>query len=481
MLKIHQHFLLNILSLFAGVLIVASVIGYMTYKSIVIEDYRLRLVQEINLLELQLSSVEDINRFVREVRKRTGLRMTMIETDGTVFADSDYDAVKMENHAKRPEVVAASESEYGWVLRFSQTVQEDLLYVAKQVRFHDKKVTLRLAIDFQQMLERFWGIMANMLMVFAFFAAFALVITFRMSRHMRSDVAQIAGYLEAIGEKKYKSVLKIRYYGEFLQIAILLKNLVKRLKQHEKQRRKHTAKLRMINQQRTDFLSALSHEFKNPIAAIIGYAGTLIEDPDIEPKIRQRFLGKILSNADKMTGMLDRMSFSVKLENNDLQLHQDGFDLKGVCEDSVANLSKKYPSRTILCRADSTPIFADKAFIEVALTNLIDNALKYSDEKVEVVLHDDRLSVRDYGLGIAPKELENITSKYYRVNKNTWDNSMGLGLSIVVFILKQHRTRLDIESILGEGSVFSFDVSPMRLCDIEQRPKTEDKVPDGEA
>lgn len=76
----------------------------------------------------------------------------------------------------------------------------------------------------------------------------------------------------------------------------MLKNLAKKLRYNrDKQKRKHTAKLRLINKQQNDILSAISHEFKNPIAAIMGYAETLHDDIHLDPKIRQKFLDKILS------------------------------------------------------------------------------------------------------------------------------------------------------------------------------------------
>ncbi len=81
----------------------------------------------------------------------------------------------------------------------------------------------------------------------------------------------------------------------------------------------------------------------------------------------------------------------------------------------------------------------------------------------EVFVEDlpERLAVMDKGMGIAPKELEQITNKFYRVQKNSWDNSMGLGLAIVSYILKLHHSKLNIKSEVGVGSTFSFDIQPL--------------------
>jgi signal transduction histidine kinase len=91
------------------------------------------------------------------------------------------------------------------------------------------------------------------------------------------------------------------------------------------------------------------------------------------------------------------------------------------------------------------------------LKNLIENALKYSKEDVEVILERNcRLLVRDKGVGISQADIEKVTKKFYRSGTHNWDNSMGLGLSIVKTILRLHGASLDIQSKLHEGSTFSF-------------------------
>jgi signal transduction histidine kinase len=236
---------------------------------------------------------------------------------------------------------------------------------------------------------------------------------------------------------------------------------VKKLSNREKQKRKYTAKLRLMNKQRNDILSSISHEFKNPIASIIGYSQTLQEDPDVNIKIREKFLAKIISNGEKISKMLDRLALSVKLDNNDLNINKSEFDLKMLCEEVVVNLKSKYKDREIILNAEETVIYADKTMIELVLINLIDNALKYSNAAVYVILKGDVLSVKDKGIGIKAEHIDLVTSKFYRVEKNSWDNSMGIGLSMVSYILKVHDSLLEINSEFAKGSVFGFSLENM--------------------
>ena len=461
MLKIHQLFFLNVLGLFSAALVIASIISFFTLKSMIIEDGKSDLIRSIKILESQVTNSSDLDRFASDTAQKTGYRVTLIDENGVVVAESNADKRTMENHLGRIEVMQAMSEPYGITIRYSKTVQTDFIYVAKKIKKSGHTVYFRLSMGLEGVMDHFYGLWLKLFGVFAVLMAVALAIAYNISKKARHDISQITRYLDEISAKNYKAVLKPEYFREFLQISLLLKNLVKKLHNRDKQKRKHTAKLRLINKQQNDVLSAISHEFKNPIAAIMGYAETLHDDLNLDPKIREKFLGKILGNTHKITLMLDRLALSVKLENNDLSIKPALFDLSDVCTDTVSVLQGKYPYRKIIYHGISKNVYADKTMIELVLTNLIDNALKYSEEEVTITLDEHTLSITDKGIGIAPVELEKITSKFYRVQKNHWDNSMGLGLSIVSYILKLHDTVLKIESTLGIGSTFSFNLDQM--------------------
>ena len=160
--------------------------------------------------------------------------------------------------------------------------------------------------------------------------------------------------------------------------------------------------------------------------------------------------------------MIDRLSLSIKLENEDLKIKKTSFELAELTQDVIMNLGKKYKDRQIHFSGEKYKLEADKTMIETVVINLIDNAMKYSQEDVTVSIMDNKLMVIDKGLGIAEVEIDKITSKFYRIEKNTWDNSMGLGLAIVTYVLKLHDSTLIIESKEGEGSIFAFDLLSMK-------------------
>ena len=424
----------------------------------IIEDGKERLIQSIELLQPQIVASDNLDSLAHSISQKSHLRTTIVAEDGVVIAESDTDKKTMENHSNRVEIMEAMQKPYGITIRYSKTLKTDFVYVAKKVSTTKGTLYFRLSMSLKSVMDHFYALWIKLFIAFSILLAIALVIAYNISKKAHYDILQITHYLDQISAKNYRAVLKPEHFREFLQISIMLKNLVKKLHNRDKQKRKHTAKLRLINKQQNDILSAISHEFKNPIAAIMGYAETLHDDLNIDPKIREKFLDKILANTHRVTLMLDRLALSVKLENNDLSIKPSSFDLSEVCVESISILQAKYPSRAIRYNGLSKPVYADKTMVELVATNLIDNALKYSEEEVSVTLTENNLSITDKGIGIAPAELDKITSKFYRVQKNRWDNSMGLGLSIVSYILKLHETTLDIKSTLGIGSTFSFSL-----------------------
>ena len=361
MLKIHQLFFLNTLSLFIGTLAIASFIGYYSLKEMIINDHMDHLKKTIDLASSKYSQSNTPDNYVNAVHNQTDYRATIFDTNGTVLAESNIDKRSVDSTLNRKEIMNAATEPYGIDVRHSAVFNEDYIFVAKQIAFHGDIVILRLGVPLRSIMGYFYELWVKLAASFALFIAIALVISYKISKKAEYDIAQITHYLHEISAKNYMAVLKPEHFREFLQITLLLKNLVKKLRNRDKQKRKYTARLRLINKQQNDILSAISHEFKNPVAAIVGYTETLEEDPNLNLAIREKFLGKIHSNALKISHMLDRLALSVKLENNDFSIKASKFDLDILCRDVTSTLQGKYPLRSILyegycqrsrCRSD---------------------------------------------------------------------------------------------------------------------------------
>jgi len=296
-----------------------------------------------------------------------------------------------------------------------------------------------------------------------FFGAYLLIIALLVAIAY-DKIIQIQHHLDKINtyleDAKYNKTLEENQYisKEFALIDRNLGWVIKNAKKREDDKQKYNAKLKLKNRQRSDMLSAIAHEFRNPISAIIGYAQTLQEDDSIAEPIRHKFLSRIYTNGGKIESLLSRLILWNKFESGDTKLKLSSFDLGRLLGEIEIDLEEKYKDREILLTGESRIINADRDLIGIVLRNLIENALKYSQDQVEVTLTPQKVIIQDYGVGIASHDINKVTKKFFRSGTHSWDNSMGLGLSIVKSILLLHGSDLELSSKLGIGSKFEFKI-----------------------
>lgn len=225
----------------------------------------------------------------------------------------------------------------------------------------------------------------------------------------------------------------------------------------ERNAQKNSKKLRLKYLQSSSIISALSHEFKNPLAVISGYCNTIIESKDtLSEEQKIRFLGKIYTQSHRLNDLLNRINLAVRLENELIKIQPNSFNLKPLIEEIISHLAPCYPHKEVVTDLRDTLFFADKALIERVVSNLIENALKYCKNRIKVVLKKNKFKVIDDGEGIEEKQIALITKKFYRIEKKHQENSLGIGLFIVKYILKLHHSELKIKSRKAKGSTFSF-------------------------
>lgn len=456
MLKLHQHFTGALLTLSLSTLLFSGLITYFAIKNSNIEKYQKELESNIEIIKLQLPMIENWHTFAINIKEKTGRRVTLIDSDGLVLAESDYAENEMNNHLSREEIIKAQRENFGSAIRYSETLKSNFLYVAHRFEMEEKNLFLRLSLNLDGIMQNFYDLWIKVALIFSITIFFGLYVAYVLSKKIRREIDNIIINLQQIADKDYKISLSSHFSLEFFEIANFLKKLAIKLEKRAKQKRKYTAKIKLISQQRSDVISAISHEFKNPIASIMGYAQTLLDDGDANAQIRKRFLGKIIHNGQKISGMIDRLTLTTKFENGDFSAQNSQFDVGKLTHEVVQSFREKNAGRIILCNAEEHTITADKTMIEIVLSNLIDNALKYSQDTIDVSIEENTLHVKDEGIGIKEEDIEKVTHKFYRSNTHSWDNSMGLGLALVSYILKLHNTNLEIQSTYGAGSDFSF-------------------------
>lgn len=222
---------------------------------------------------------------------------------------------------------------------------------------------------------------------------------------------------------------------------------------------------------RSDMASLMSHELRTPITSIKGFAELLLADESITDDSRE-FLNIIANESQRLSKMLTTFLSVSNLEQSDKQeVSKTPVKLDTVVHEVVDELQDVAKRKRIRLveqpQAHIPPVAADKGLIQRAITNLIDNAIRYSPERTSVMistmLEADvlRVEVEDRGYGVPNAEKEKIWHKFYRIARDGQDKeeeSTGLGLSLVKEIVEQHGGEVRVESEVGQGSRFSFTI-----------------------
>ena len=456
MLNFHQLILRKFLLIFSLLFIALGFVVYFWVKDFHIDQTKTALINNIKILSLGVPYCDDLDKLAKDVKNDLGLRLTLIDIDGNIVAESHKDKTKMESHKYRDEVVESNKKEYGYKIRHSDTLKKDFLYVVKRYDNFKKPMYVRLSREIKSINEDILLLGEEILVVILLFFMVLFFVTYKISTSIEEEVQKIANFLTSLTKKDKATYISSNLSIEFNKITLLLTKVSQILVKKEKQKSKFTAKLQTSNKQKDDIISAISHEFKNPIAVINGYSQTLMDDTDINANIRQKFLTKIYKNGIKLSALIDTLRLSSKLDSGQQETQFKTINLHELITDTAESIQLNYSKRQVIIHGDKdVTIKGDEALFSVVVTNLVENAFKYSEDEVIIEFDKEKLSVIDTGIGISQKNLENITSKFYRVNENSWNNSLGLGLFIVSNILNLHHFTLEIKSKENEGSTFS--------------------------
>jgi signal transduction histidine kinase len=220
------------------------------------------------------------------------------------------------------------------------------------------------------------------------------------------------------------------------------------------------ARLRRATEQREDLFRAVSHDLRNPLQIVMLQAQRL-ERGRADAEVAKRAAATILTASRRMERMLRDLSDAARIEGGTLALAPVPVKLRDFVSDLLRDAEGVFdPARVENAVPDALPmVCADPDRLDRVLVNLIGNALKYSDGRVNVSAQRERGAIRvrvaDRGPGIASQDLANIFERFYRGQRHEGEG-LGLGLFIVRKLVEAHGGRVEVESALGRGSTFSF-------------------------
>ncbi len=510
------------------------------------------LVEQENLMELGAT--------VRELGRRLQTRITIINAEGTVLADSQDQRDLLESHRNRPEVLSALVGNTGRSIRYSTTLGQDMIYVALPMEIRGKiKAVLRLSLPLQDIETLLGKVKRNILQSASIIILFSLVIALifshilsspirlinraskkvasgdlktRVSMRSNDEIGELAtsfnnmtakldasfselsarkAELESIiaslseillvldkeGRVKLfsESISKImdpeniqgRYYWEVIrspQLGELLGKAVTSPVRHEIQMGdKHylcsitpipsgmakvvllhdITQMKQIEKIKKDLVVNVSHELRTPLTAIKGFTETLLDEADEKHK---EYLNIILRHTDRLINIVSDLLNLSELEERAYTLKTEDVDLMALIDKVMILFEQRANQKNLELKierpAEPAVIQGDSFRLEQLLSNLIDNAVKYT-EKGTITLSLEKkpgkivIRIADTGIGIAKEHVPRIFERFYVADKSRSRNlgGTGLGLAIVKHIAQLHGGDVSVESSPYGGTTFT--------------------------
>jgi len=287
---------------------------------------------------------------------------------------------------------------------------------------------------------------------------FALVLIYVSSQAISRPLQQMSKAATEIAGGDLEKRLPFKSRDEVGQLAVQFNRMAESLQQQERLRR--------------EFIANISHDIRSPLTSIRGYI-TAFQDGTIEPANQQQYLGIILAESERLIKLSNNIIDINRIQDADAELIKTEFDINSIIREIILNFRARATDKQIIIQSrfahSSDIVLADEEKIRRIIYNLIDNAIKFTDENGEIIIEttvdntSDKVlvSVLDNGCGMTEEECKRAFDRFYKgdASRNEDKSGSGLGLSIVQAFVRAHGETITLKSEPGVGSKFVFSVS----------------------
>ncbi len=430
------------------------------FESKISERLRTNALLVADILREQLRDGESnvIQEKVKSLASELGLRITVINPQGMVLGDSETDPSEMVNHSDRSEVIRAVKNGFGQSTRPSETLGYNMKYVAVRVGGDGDVVgVVRFAMPLSEVQLQMQAIYRAVLFGAAVALVIALTISYFVSKSMTSPIREMKEIAQRLAGGDFSMKVRIKNKDELGELAKSLNTMAGELQAK-------MDNLERMNRVRTDFVANVSHELKTPLTLIKGYIETLEDKAINDTEKAGKFISIIKDHTNRLSNIIDDLLSLSELELSRNSIEKSEFDLKGLMDDIALGfghaLASKQHKLIIEPQGQNFKIRADRDKIEQVFVNLIDNAIKYTEDggRIKVCLVQQNgevvVTVEDNGIGIQEEHLDRVFERFYRVDRarSRQLGGTGLGLGIAKHIVLAHKGEIRIESDTGKGT-----------------------------
>lgn len=383
-------------------------------------------------------------------------RITIIDNDGSVLADSETgNPETMENHKNRKEVKEAFQDGFGTKVRNSSTIKGSMMYAAYCSPTQHK--VIRISIHHDVITDLMKMMVPSIAISLLLALSVAGVLTNKFAASVTKPILEISHKLEGIYDEKIDFNFPHYQYDELNIIARTTTDMSKSVQDYIR-------KLEKEKTIRQEFFSNASHELKTPLTAIRGYAELLQSGMASDTQMQKEFLGRIHSEVEEMTSLINDILMISRLETKELMPTKEMLCVKSVAEEVKKTLKPLADENNVSLEIHCCDefVYMDRSHLQGILSNLMGNAVKYNRPggfvQTDITMDSTSLSIRveDSGIGIAKEDQKRIFERFYRVDKGRSKRvaGTGLGLSIVKHVTEFYGGCVSVESQSGVGSTF---------------------------
>lgn len=379
--------------------------------------------QTIQVADYSLDFEMPLQEQVQKMRQSSALedsRITIIDKSGAVLADSGVENVQeLDNHGERNEVQDALEKGEGYATRYSKSLDTHFLYVA--MRSADGEHVIRLAVPYRNLFDFIEILVCTLLISILVVFLVSVVTAIPISNRLESDEIK-------------------------RQMTLLEKE--KKIRQ--------------------EFFSNASHELKTPITSIRGYAELLTQDFARDEMTRKDFLGRILTETEHMTTLIDDILMISRLESKDAEVVLSRVNLREVVEEVYESLEPQAAKCNVRLEKTCQDVVLQASLQQMRelLLNLVSNGIKYNVPngyvRTRIWQEQDAvwIEVSDSGCGISEEDQKRVFERFFRVDKGRSRKmgGTGLGLAIVKHITAYYGGQVHLTSEPGKGSCFKVEI-----------------------
>lgn len=287
-----------------------------------------------------------------------------------------------------------------------------------------------------------------------------IIILNLIGRKRIKEIDEIKNIVASIRQSKYQS-------SDEIVLTKHLSALENEIKEMFEKAKSDIEYLERLQRMRSQFLANVSHELRTPIFSIQGYLETLLNGAMDDPRVNKHFLQKANQNTVNLSNLLNDLIDISMIESGEMRMSYRYFDInifiQSIISEFIPIAEEKNIKLIFNPAKEGLQVFGDKDKLRQVFVNLLQNAIKYTDDgSIEVLLEEDKkfvnITVKDTGIGIPEDDLNRVFERFYRVDKarSRAVGGTGLGLAIVKHIIEAHNSKIIVQSRLGEGSTFSF-------------------------